>query len=114
LLTIVAYAGAALGEIAGCFAFWAWLRLHRSMLWTLPGIAALAVFAMLLTLVDSDAAGRTFAAYGGIYVASAILWLWIVEGNAPTRFDLIGAAVCLLGTGIILLGPKFSGAAVSR
>lgn len=106
---MAAFIGAALGEIAGCFAFWAWLRLGRSALWAIPGTASLAIFAMLLTLVDSDAAGRAFAAYGGIYITSALVWMWLVEGSRPTRWDVIGGAICLIGTATILLGPRLSG-----
>lgn len=97
---------AAVAEIAGCFAFWAWLRLDRSPLWLAPGIASLCLFAFLLTRVDSDAAGRAYAGYGGVYIAASILWLWLVEHRAPDRWDLIGAAVCLAGAGIILFGPR--------
>lgn len=68
------YVGAALAEIAGCFAFWAWLRLGRSMLWALPGTVSLVAFAMLLTLVDTPAAGRAYAAYGGVHVAASLGW----------------------------------------
>lgn len=102
---IAIYAAAALAEIAGCFAFWAWLRLDRSALWILPGMALLAVFAWLLTLVDSSAAGRAYAAYGGVYIAASLGWLWLLEGVQPDRWDLIGAAVCLIGAAIILAGP---------
>lgn len=104
--TVAAYAGAALAEIAGCFAFWAWLRLDRSPWWLVPGMAALALFATLLTRVESDAAGRAYAAYGGVYIVAAILWLWGVEGQRPDRWDLAGGAVCLIGTGLILFGPR--------
>lgn len=107
--SLLAYAGAAFAEIAGCFAFWAWLRLDRSPWWLLPGVASLAAFAFLLTRVDVDFAGRAYAAYGGIYIAASLVWLWTVEGRIPDRWDLIGAAVCLLGTGIILLGPHDAG-----
>jgi small multidrug resistance family-3 protein len=69
-------------------------------------MAALALFAYLLTLVDAEHAGRTYAAYGGVYIVSAIGWLWAVEGARPDRWDLIGAVVCLAGAGIILLGPR--------
>ena len=99
------YAFAALTEIAGCFAFWAWLRLDRSPLWLLPGLVSLAVFAWLLTLSDVNAAGRTYAAYGGIYILSSLLWLWAVEEIRPDRWDIIGAALCLLGGAVILFGP---------
>lgn len=105
-MTLLAYAGAALAEIAGCFAFWAWLRLGRSAWWALPGIASLVAFAGLLTLVDSPAAGRAFAAYGGVYVAASILWLWLAEGQRPDRWDLGGSTVCLAGTAIIVLGRR--------
>ncbi|MCH7486764.1 MAG: YnfA family protein [Proteobacteria bacterium] len=100
------YMAAALAEIGGCFAFWAWLRLSKSALWVLPGMAALALFAYLLTRVDSTFAGRAYASYGGVYIASSLLWLWIVEGARPDRWDLIGAAICFLGAAVILFGPR--------
>lgn len=106
---LAAYAGAALAEIAGCFAFWAWLRLGQSAWWVLPGLASLALFAWLLTLVDSGAAGRTYAAYGGIYIGASLGWLWLVEGVRPDRWDLIGAAVCLTGALIIIAMPRTAG-----
>ena len=100
------YLGAALAEIAGCFAFWAWLRLGRSALWLVPGIASLALFAWLLTLSPAAAAGRAFAAYGGIYILASLFWLWVAEGVRPDRWDLAGTLVCLLGTALILFGPR--------
>lgn len=100
------YICAALAEIGGCFSFWLWLRLGRSPLWLGPGMVSLAMFAWLLTRVDSDAAGRAFAAYGGVYICASIGWLWIVEGMRPDRWDVGGAMLCLAGTGIILLGPR--------
>ncbi|GGE47742.1 UPF0060 membrane protein [Agaricicola taiwanensis] len=106
MFSIVVYAGAALAEIAGCFAFWAWLRLDRSALWLVPGLASLAAFAWLLTLVESDAAGRAYAAYGGVYIVASLLWLWGVEGARPDRWDIAGGAVCLCGAAIILFGPR--------
>ena len=105
-LTFTAYAAAALAEIAGCFAFWAWLRLGRSALWLGPGLLSLALFAWLLTRVEAEAAGRAYAAYGGVYIAASVLWLWLAEGRRPDRFDLAGAALCLTGTLVILLGPR--------
>jgi small multidrug resistance family-3 protein len=104
--SILTYVGAALAEIAGCFAFWAWLRLDRPVWWLLPGTASLALFAYLLTLVDSSAAGRAYAAYGGVYIAASLLWLWAVESVRPDCWDVTGAAICLVGAAIILFGPR--------
>ena len=105
-LWMLAYVGAAIAEIAGCFAFWVWLRQGQSVLWVIPGLAALALFAWLLTLVDVDQAGRTYAAYGGVYIAAALTWLWVVEGVRPDRWDLIGVSICLMGAAVILFGPR--------
>jgi small multidrug resistance family-3 protein len=105
-MTYFIYAAAAVCEIAGCFAFWAWLKMGKSALWIAPGMVSLALFAWLLTLVPSIAAGRAYAAYGGIYIAASILWLWLAEGYRPDRWDLAGAAVCLVGTAIILMPAR--------
>ncbi|MGY4302982.1 small multidrug resistance family-3 protein [Bradyrhizobium sp. USDA 4369] len=102
----LAFAGAAVLEIAGCFAFWAWLRLGQSPLWLLPGLAALAGFAMLLTIADSPFAGRAYAAYGGIYITAALLWGWLVEGHRPDGWDVTGAVICLIGMAVILFAPR--------
>ena len=102
-MLLVIYCSAALAEIAGCFAFWAWWRLGHSPVWLAPGVLSLALFAFLLTLVPSDAAGR---AYGGVYIAASLLWLWLVEGQRPDRFDLSGAAICLVGAMVILLPQR--------
>jgi small multidrug resistance family-3 protein len=106
MISIAAYIGAALAEIAGCFAFWAWLRLDKSVWWLVPGMAALALFAYLLTFAEVTAAGRAYAAYGGVYIAASLGWLWLVEGTRPDRWDSLGVLICLLGTGIILFAPR--------
>lgn len=77
----------------------------KSPLWLVPGCASLVAFAWLLTRVDAADAGRTYAAYGGIYITSALLWLWFAEGVRPDRWDIGGAALCLLGAAVILYGP---------
>ncbi|MFD2238747.1 YnfA family protein [Aureimonas populi] len=105
-MTLLVYAGAALAEIAGCFAFWAWLRLGKSALWLVPGMACLIAFAVLLAQVEASHAGRAYAAYGGIYILASILWLWVAEGARPDRFDLIGMAICLTGAAVILWAPR--------
>lgn len=104
--SVAVYCLAALAEIAGCFSFWAYLRQGASPWLLLPGLAALALFAFLLTLADSVAAGRAYAAYGGIYIAASLFWLWGMEGVRPDRWDLAGAAFCLFGTCLILFGPR--------
>ena len=107
-MTLPIFALAALAEIAGCFAFWAWWRAGSSALWLVPGSLSLVAFAWLLTFAESDAAGRAYAAYGGIYICTSLAWLWLAEGVRPDRFDLIGAAICLLGASVILLGPRIA------
>jgi small multidrug resistance family-3 protein len=105
-MTIALYAFAALAEIAGCFAFWAWARADRSPLWLVAGVLSLCLFAFLLTKVDAAFAGRAYAAYGGVYILASLAWLWAVEGARPDRWDAIGAGVCLAGAAIILWGPR--------
>ena len=100
------YVMAAVAEIAGCFAFWAWLRQAKNVLWIVPGMVSLAGFALALTRVDSSHAGRAYAAYGGIYILASIVWLWTVEKTRPDRWDVLGATICILGSLIILYGPR--------
>lgn len=102
----VIYVFAALAEIAGCFAFWAWLRLEKPIWWLVPGMVSLAVFAWALTLVPTEIAGRAYAAYGGVYIVASLLWLWSVEGQSPDRWDIAGGAICLAGATLILFGPR--------
>jgi Uncharacterized conserved protein len=104
--TILWYSIAALGEIGGCFAFWAWLRTGKSPLWTIPGVISLILFAMALTRIEAASAGRAYATYGGVYIVSSLFWMWCVEGVQPDRWDTLGAAVCLAGAAIILSGPR--------
>ena len=106
MLAFPLYLAAALAEIAGCFAFWAWLRLGKPIWWLGPGMACLALFGWLLTRIDADFAGRAFAAYGGVYILTSLGWMWAVEGGRPDRWDVIGALVCLAGSAIILLAPR--------
>jgi small multidrug resistance family-3 protein len=82
--TTLVYVLAAFAEIAGCFSFWAWLRGNHSALWLVPGMFSLALFAWLLTLVDSAFAGRAYAAYGSVYITASLVWLWAVEGSNQT------------------------------
>jgi small multidrug resistance family-3 protein len=97
------FVATAVAEIVGCFLPYLWLRKQGSPWLLIPAAASLALFAWLLTLHPSSA-GRTYAAYGGVYIATAMVWLWLAEGQMPTRWDLIGAALCLAGASIIVLG----------
>lgn len=93
---------AAFCELGGCFAVWAWLRLHKSPFWLLPGALCLATFAWLLTRIETPFAGRAYAAYGGIYIAASLLWLLLIERETPSRWDLVGSALSVLGALLIL------------
>lgn len=101
-----AYLGAAVAEIAGCYAFWAVFRLGKPVFWLAPGLLSLALFAWLLTFVETNAAGRAFAAYGGVYIAASLLWLRLVENVRLDRWDMTGAAICLAGAAVILAAPR--------
>ena len=95
----------AVAEIAGCYLTWLWLKQGKAAWLLLPAAISLGAFAWLLTL-HPHAAGRVYAAYGGVYVALAIAWLWLIDGVQPDRWDLIGAAVTLFGTAIIYWAPR--------
>lgn len=105
LKTLGLFAVTAVAEILGCYLAYRVVRM-QGRVWLLALAAvSLAVFAWLLTL-HPEAAGRTYAAYGAVYVATAIGWLWLVEQQRPSFADLLGAAVCLVGMGIIVLGNR--------
>ena len=105
-MSLPIFVAASIAEIAGCFAFWTWWRSGGSPLWLIPGLVSLAAFALLLTFAPTDAAGRAYAAYGGIYIAASLGWLWLVEGVRPDRWDLTGAAICVAGAAVILYAPR--------
>jgi small multidrug resistance family-3 protein len=103
LRTFVLFVLTALAEILGCYLPYIWLRKSGSPWLLIPAAISLGVFAWLLTLHPA-AAGRVYAAYGGVYIAVALVWLWRVDGVALTRWDITGAAVALAGMGIIVWG----------
>ncbi|WP_035053007.1 YnfA family protein [Andreprevotia chitinilytica] len=105
LKTTLLFALTALAEIAGCYLPWLWLKRGGSIWLLLPAAASLTLFAWLLTL-HPTAAGRTYAAYGGVYIGMALLWLWLVDGIRPTGWDLLGGAVALAGMAIIMFAPR--------
>jgi small multidrug resistance family-3 protein len=99
---------AAAGEIAGCYAAWMWLRLGKSAWWLAPGALSLLMFSIALTRVDAAFAGRAFAAYGGIYIVSSLVWLAVVERTVPRASDIAGALLCLAGAAVILYGARLT------
>lgn len=105
LQTIGLYALTACAEILGCYLPYLWLKKGASIWWLLPATASLAVFAWLLTL-HPHPAGRVYAAYGGVYVAVCLLWLWRVDGVVPDRWDVAGCALILIGAGLIYFAPR--------
>jgi small multidrug resistance family-3 protein len=104
--TFGVYIIAALCEIGGCYSVWMVLRLKTSPAWLIGAAILLGAFAWLLTLTPSASAGRTFAAYGAIYIAASLGWMAVVEKQRPDIWDMSGLAVCLIGAGIILWAPR--------
>jgi small multidrug resistance family-3 protein len=103
--TILLFVATAAAEIVGCYLPHLWLRKGQSAWLLAPAAVCLALFAYLLTL-HPQGAGRTYASYGGVYVAVAVLWMFVVEGQTPDRWDLIGATVAVTGMAIIAFGPR--------
>jgi len=103
--TIALFLVTAVAEIVGCYLPYLWLKQGKSVWLLIPAALSLAVFAWLLSL-HPTAAGRVYAAYGGVYIFVAILWLWLVDGIRPTTWDLIGSLVALVGMAIIMFAPR--------
>ena len=103
--TLVLFLVTALAEIVGCYLPYLWLRKGGSAWLLVPAAASLALFAWLLTL-HPTASGRVYAAYGGVYITMAIFWLWAVDAVKPTRWDLLGAGLCLAGMAVIMSSPR--------
>lgn len=107
IVTLGLFVATAIAEIIGCYLPYLVLREGKSVWLMVPAVLSLALFAWLLTL-HPTAAGRVYAAYGGVYIAVAIGWLWLVEDIKPTSWDIIGSAVALTGMAIIMLAPRAS------
>lgn len=105
LKTLTLFGATAVAEIVGCYLPYLWLKQGHSVWLLLPAALSLAIFVWLLTL-HPHAAGRVYAAYGGVYVSVALFWLWAVDSVRPSLTDYIGVAVCLLGMFIIMFGPR--------
>ena len=106
--TLGLFAVTALAEILGCYLPWLWLRQDKSIWLLLPAALSHVAFVWLLTLHPA-ASGRVYAAYGGVYVCMALIWLWAVDGVRPTAWDWLGGAVALLGMAIIAFAPRAQG-----
>ena len=109
LRTFALFVATALAEIVGCYLPYLWLRQGKPAWLLVPAAASLALFAWLLTL-HPQAAGRVYAAYGGVYVAVALAWLWWADGVRPTPTDWLGVGLCLAGMLVIMLGPRAAAA----
>ena len=103
--TIGLFIATAIAEIVGCYLPYIWLKKGASAWLLIPAAVSLALFVWLLTL-HPTAAGRVYAAYGGVYIAVAIVWLWVVDAVRPTPWDWLGVAVCLTGMAIIMFSPR--------
>ncbi|TWD80099.1 small multidrug resistance family-3 protein [Kribbella amoyensis] len=106
LRSIALFGLAALAEIGGAWLVWQGVREHRGVLWVLGGILALGAYGFVATLQPDAHFGRILAAYGGVFVAGSLLWGMVLDGFRPDRWDLIGAAVCLAGVGLIMYAPR--------
>ena len=102
---VALFVATAVAEIVGCYLPYLWLRHGRSAWLLVPGAISLGAFAWLLSL-HPQAAGRAYAAYGGVYVSVAVLWLWLVDGQRPDRWDLLGASIALIGMAVIAFAPR--------
>ncbi|ARU56115.1 MAG: YnfA family protein [Pseudomonadales bacterium] len=105
LKTIGLFVLTAVAEILGCYLPYLWLKEDRSVWLLVPAAMSLALFAWLLSL-HPTASGRVYAAYGGVYICVAILWLWLVDGIRPTTWDIVGSAVAVSGMAIIMFAPR--------
>ena len=105
--TLVLFVATAIAEIIGCYLPYLWLKEDKSIVLLIPAAISLALFAWLLSL-HPGAAARVYAAYGGVYIAVAIIWLWSVEGIRPTGYDIVGSAIAITGMAIIMFGPRHS------
>jgi small multidrug resistance family-3 protein len=104
--TIFWYIVAAIGEIAGCYSFWLWLRMKKGALPITWGIPTLFIFAYALTRIEAAQSGRVFAAYSAIYLVASLVWMCAVEGVSPDQWDAVGSVICLIGAGIIIFAPR--------
>ncbi|QDF29695.1 YnfA family protein [Halarcobacter anaerophilus] len=106
IFELIIYFLAALFEIFGCYSFWMVFKLQKSYIWLIPGFISLILFAFLLTKINLEFAGRAYAVYGGIYIVSSLIWLFIIEKQNFNKWDILGSIIVFIGITIILLGNK--------
>jgi small multidrug resistance family-3 protein len=106
LRSIALFVLAAVAEIGGAWLVWQGVREHRGLLWSGAGVVALGIYGFVATLQPDANFGRILAAYGGVFVAGSLAWAMAVDGFRPDRFDVVGAAICLVGVGVIMYGPR--------
>ena len=104
--TMFLFVVAAIAEIGGAWLVWQGVREHRGLVWVGAGVVALAAYGFVATLQDDAHFGRILAAYGGIFVAGSLAWGVVADGFRPDRYDFIGAAVCLVGVGVMMFAPR--------
>ena len=104
--SVALFVVAAVLEIGGAWLIWQGVREHRGWGWTACGAVSLALYGFVATFQPSSDFGRVLAAYGGVFVAGSLLWAWVADGYRPDRFDVIGAAVCLVGMAVIMYAPR--------
>jgi small multidrug resistance family-3 protein len=104
--SVLLFVLAAVAEIGGAWLIWQGVREHRGWLWAGAGVVALGLYGFVATLQPDASFGRVLAAYGGVFIAGSLLWAVLLDGFRPDRFDLIGAAVCLLGVAVIMYAPR--------
>ena len=106
MITFALYFITAFAEILGCFSLFLCLRHGKPEWWIAVSVLSLALFAWLLTLHPTDNAGRVYAAYGGVYIAASLLWMYFIEKHSPDRWDVLGSTICLIGAAVIYFGPR--------
>ena len=106
LRSVALFVLAAVLEIGGAWLIWQGVREHRGLVWIGAGVVSLGLYGFVATLQPDAAFGRILAAYGGVFVAGSLLWGVVADGYRPDRFDLVGAAVCLVGVGVIMYAPR--------
>jgi small multidrug resistance family-3 protein len=109
LRSVLLFVLAAVAEIGGAWLVWQGVREHRGLLWVVAGMMALAAYGLVATLQPDAGFGRVLAAYGGVFVAGSLVWGVVVDGFRPDRYDVVGAAICLVGVAVLMYAPRPAG-----